>query len=310
MKEFKDKVAVVTGAASGIGRGMANRFAAEGMKVVLADIEEEALAETAAELRSKGASVLAVRTDVSKATDVEALAGKTVDAFGAVHVLCNNAGVAVPGVSWELTVADWEWVLGVNLWGVIHGIRVFVPIMLAQDEEGHIVNTSSTAGLLSSPGIPIYNVTKHGVVTLSEILLQELSMSGAKVKASVLCPLYVDTRIADSDRNRPADLQNVTPAATGGPEGEGAVHPISQLLASGGEQAFRQLLATGLSPDEMADQVFNAIKDEKFYILSDPRIKDGVRSRMEGILEERNPTFDLLGIRAELEASKGGGAGV
>jgi NAD(P)-dependent dehydrogenase (short-subunit alcohol dehydrogenase family) len=308
MREFRDKVAVVTGAASGIGRGLANRFAAEGMKVVLADIEEKALAETEAELRSKGARVLAVRTDVSRTEDVEALADKSVDAFGAVHVLCNNAGVAVPGVSWELTVADWEWVLGVNLWGVIHGIRVFVPIMLAQDEEGHIVNTSSTAGLLSSPGIPIYNVTKHGVVTLSEILLQELAMSGAKVKASVLCPLYVDTRIADSDRNRPTELRNDSPAATGDPVAEGPVHPINQLLA-GGEQTMRQLLATGLSPDEMADQVFNAIRDEKFYILSDPRIKDGVRSRMEGILEERNPAFDLSGLRAEIEASQGSDSG-
>lgn len=309
MKEFKDKVAVVTGAASGIGRGMANRFAAEGMKVALADIEEEALAETEAELRSKGARVLALRTDVSKAADVEALARKTVDAFGAVHVLCNNAGVAVPGLSWELTVADWEWVFGVNLWGVIHGIRVFVPIMLAQDEEGHIVNTASTAGLLSHPGIPVYSVTKHGVVTLSEILHQELSLSGAKVKASVLCPMYVNTRIADCDRNRPSELQNDSPAATGGPEGGGSVQPIRQLLA-GGEQAMRQLLATGLSPDEIADQVFNAIKDEKFYILSDPRIRDGVRSRMEGILEERNPTFDLSALGMEVEASKGGDSGV
>jgi NAD(P)-dependent dehydrogenase (short-subunit alcohol dehydrogenase family) len=297
MREFKEKVAVVTGAASGIGRGLANRFAAEGMKIVLADIEDEALAETEAELKAKGAPVLSVRTDVSKAADVETLARKTVDAFGAVHVLCNNAGVAVPGLSWQLTVADWEWVLGVNLWGVIHGIRVFVPIMLAQDEEGHIVNTASAGGLVSHPGIPAYSVTKHGVVTLSEILHHELALSGAKLKASVLCPLYVNTRIIDSDRNRPPELQNDSPATTEGPEGEGPVQPMRQLLAAG-EQAMRQLLATGQSPEEIADQVFDAIRYEKLYILSDPRIGDAVGSRMEDILEGRNPTFDPTALEA------------
>src|SRR5262245_34708822 len=174
MKEFTGKVAVVTGAASGIGRALAERFARAGMKVVLADVETGALEEAAREIRATGAPTLAVRTDVSKAADVEGLARATLDAFGAVHILCNNAGVALGGPCWMHTVADWEWVLGVNLWGVIHGVRVFTPIMLSQGGEGHIVNTASLAGLFSGPGSAIYNVTKHGVVTLSETLSQEL----------------------------------------------------------------------------------------------------------------------------------------
>ncbi len=194
MKEFKGKVAVVTGAASGIGRAMAERFAAEGMKVVLADIEQEALAQAEAKMKAAGATVLAVRTDVSSASGVQALAGRTIDAFGAVHILCNNAGVPpVVGPSWELTEADWQWVLGVNLWGVLHGIRVFVPIMLGQDSEGHVVNTASMAGLLSLPWAATYDVAKHGVVTLSESLHGELAAVGSKLKVSVLCPGWVKT---------------------------------------------------------------------------------------------------------------------
>src|SRR5579885_2688083 len=161
MEEFRDRVAVVTGAASGIGRALAERFAAAGMKVVLADVEQGALASAERALASGGARVLAVPTDVSKASDVEALAQRTLEAFGAVHVVCNNAGVSVGGLAWEVTLADWEWILGVNLWGVIHGIRTFVPILLRQGEEGHVVNTASMAGLVSGPGLAPYNVTKH-----------------------------------------------------------------------------------------------------------------------------------------------------
>jgi NAD(P)-dependent dehydrogenase (short-subunit alcohol dehydrogenase family) len=286
MKEFRGKVAVVTGAASGIGRGLAQRFAAEGMKVVLADVEPGALAETEAELKAKGAAVLAVPTDVSKAADVEALAKKTIDAFGAVHVVCNNAGVAVGGLSWERTLADWQWVMGVNLWGVIHGIRVFVPIMLQQDTEGHVVNTASTAGLSTGPGLPIYTATKHAVVALSEVLHHEFAVSGAKLRASVLCPLYVDTRIVDSARNRPAKLQN-------DPALEARRSEMEPML-----QAFRQLLASGHTPAQIADDVFNAIRDEKFYVINDPRTLDGARTRMEDVLQERNPTFAPSGLGA------------
>ncbi len=287
MKEFRDKVAVVTGAASGIGRGLAERFAAEGMKVVLADIETGALAETEAELRGTGATVLAVKTDVSKAADVEALAKKTIDAFGAVHVVCNNAGVAVGGLSWERSVADWEWVLGVNLWGVIHGIRVFVPIMLEQGTEGHVVNTASTAGLSTGPGLPIYHATKHAVVALSEVLHHEFAATGAKLRVSVVCPLYVDTRIVDCHRNRPPELQNDVTPVLSRPEVQPAV------------EAFRQLLASGHTPAQIADDVFNAIRDEKFYVISDPRTLDGARTRMEDILAQRNPTLRPSGLGEE-----------
>lgn len=280
MKEFKDKVAVVTGAASGIGRAMAERFAAEGMKVVLADVEQEALAKAESEMNAEGATAVALSTDVSKASDVAALAEKTIAAFGAVHILCNNAGVAVGGMSWERPLKDWQWVIGVNLWGVIHGIRTFVPIMLGQNSEGHIVNTASMAGLLSGPGSAPYNVTKHAVVTLSECLHHEFALTGAKLKVSVLCPGWVNTRILDAERNRPAELQDESAEATRTPEME--------MM----EQVFRKLLATGLNPDQVAEQVFRAINDERFYILTHAEWKDYVRTRMEDILEGRNPAFD------------------
>jgi Short-chain alcohol dehydrogenase of unknown specificity len=278
MKEFRGKVAVVTGAASGIGRAMAERFAAEGMKVVLADVEKGALVRAETEMKAGGATVLAVPTDVSKAADVEALAGKTIDAFGAVHVLCNNAGVSpVMGASWELTEADWQWVLGVNLWGVLHGIRVFVPIMLRQDSEGHVVNTASMAGLLSAPWGATYQVAKHGVVTLSESLYRELGAVGSKLKVSVLCPGWVKTQLMDGGRNRPAALRNQPGPATAAPQ--------AALM----EQAVRQLVATGTEPAEIAGGVLNAIRHERFYILPHPEGKEQVRIRMEDIIEERNP---------------------
>ena len=280
MKEFRGKVAVVTGAASGIGRAIAERLAAEGMTLVLADIEEQALAKVEGDLKAKGTTALAVPTDVSKAGDVEALAKKTIDAFGAVHVVCNNAGVGPPGgPMWERTVADWQWVLGANLWGVIHGIRTFIPIMRAQDTEGHIVNTASMAGLASAPWMGIYNVTKHAVVTLSETLYQELALMGVNVKVSVLCPAWVDTRLMDADRNRPAELQNPAQEA-GGAQPD----PIREVI--------RQLLATGLSPEQVAEDVFKAIRDEKLYILTHPEFKEAIRTRMENILEERNPAHE------------------
>jgi len=183
-------------------------------------------------------------------------------------------------VSWERTVADWEWGLGVNLWGVIHGIRVFVPIMLRQDTEGHIINTASMAGLVSLPLMSVYNVSKHAIVTLSEALHHELALSGAKVKASVLCPGWVNTRLMDSDRNRPSDVLN-DPA-----------QEISDPAKEAFEQTIRELLVTGLTPEQVADHVFDAIRGEKFYVLTHPEWKDMVRTRMEDILEERKPTFD------------------
>lgn len=277
MKELRGKVAVVTGGASGIGRAMAERFAAEGMKLVLADIEEGALATAQKEMEGQGATVAAVPTDVSQASDVEALAKKTVDTFGAVHVLCNNAGVGPPGGPlWERSIADWQWVLGVNLWGVIHGVRVFVPIMRAQDSECHIVNTASLAGLVSVPFMGIYNVTKHAIVTLSETLHHELTLTGAKVKVSVLCPAWVNTRLADSDRNRPAGLTNAAETKS----------PQSEMV----EMALRGFLATGLPSEQVADAVFNAVRDEEFYILTHAEGNEAIATRMQDILEGRSPT--------------------
>ena len=204
MRELRGKVAVVTGAASGIGRAMAERFAREGMKVVLADVQEKPLAEAREASAAAGAEVIAVPTDVSKWEQVEALARRAVEAFGAAHVLCNNAGVAVGGVAWETPVADWEWILGVNQWGVVHGIRAFVPRMIAQG-EGHVVNTASMAGLVSAPGMSAYCATKHAVVTISECLHHDFAITGnaGTMHVSVLCPGWVKTNIAESVRNRP-----------------------------------------------------------------------------------------------------------
>ena len=279
MKEFQGKVAVVTGAASGIGRALAERCAQVGMRVVLAGINEQTLLQASQELKAEGASVLAVQTDVSKAGDVEALAQKAFDTYGAVHLLFNNAGVGAGTIIWESTLADWEWTIGVNLWGVIHGIRAFVPRMLEQDTEGHIVNTASIAGLTSGPGLGIYKVTKYGVVTLSETLYHELALRGAKIKTSVLCPGFVKTRIMDGARNRPARLQNDPAEVKMGPESVALI------------QFMLQAVEAGMPPQQVADIVFQAIRDETFYILTHPESKEEIRVRMEDMLQERNPTF-------------------
>jgi NAD(P)-dependent dehydrogenase (short-subunit alcohol dehydrogenase family) len=280
MKEFTGKVAVVTGAASGIGRALAERCAAAGMKVVLADIEDSTLTKTAREMQEQGATVLGVLTDVSKAGAMETLAQKTLQVYGAVHILCNNAGVAGDFVAlWEQTIENWEWVLGVNLWGVIHGIRTFVPIMLDQHTEGHVVNTASMAGLLSLPFIAVYHATKHAVVTLSEALHYELALRRAQVKVSVLCPGFVNTRIMESERNRPGPLHL-----------QGQPQEMEQTWVD----AYREFVATGLPPAEVAERVFNAIRDEKFYVFPHPEFLDLARARMETILEQRNPTLDFV----------------
>jgi len=279
MKEFRNKVAVATGAASGMGKAMAERFAAEGMRVVLADVEQEALATAEREFRTRGSTVLAVHTDVSKAADVDQLAARTVEAFGTVHVLCNNAGVGTGGLAWIQRIADWEWTLGVNLWGVIHGIRTFLPIMLAHGEEGHVVCTASVAGLISGPfGIP-YNVSKYGVVALCEGLYHELALVQSKIKVSVLCPGFVNTRILESQRNRPAEMPLL---------------PVSESQMQYAEW-MRARVAAGLAPSEVGHQVFEAIRDERFYIVTDPdEWKPLIRERMEDILGDRNPR--LFGV--------------
>ena len=267
-----ENVAVITGAASGIGRGLSERFATEGMKVVLADVEEKPLVALEEDLRTQGATVLSVRTDVSNAPEVENLAVRTLDAFGAVHILCNNAGVICSRPVWEHTLADWEWVLGVNLWGVIHGIRSFVPRMLAQEDACHIVNTASILGLVGGSGEGIYKVSKHGVVTLSETLADELAQKGANIQVHVLCPGWVRTGILESSRNRPDVLQN-------------AAERHSCELIVDGSRDTRAEMEAGLSPAEVAEYVYNAIRNGIFYIHTHPEHKAGIRERMERILE-------------------------
>jgi NAD(P)-dependent dehydrogenase (short-subunit alcohol dehydrogenase family) len=276
MQELKDRVAVITGGASGIGLAMAKRFAREGMKLALADIEEDALRRVEQEFRKAGIPVLAIRTDVSRGHDMERLAEKTLATFGAVHVVCNNAGVAPGGAVWENTVADWEWVLGVNVWGVIHGVRVFVPIMLRQDTPCHVVNTASVAGLLSVPGMGIYCVSKHAVVTLSECLHHDLAERGSKIGVSVLCPAYVPTGIIDSERNRPALLRNPTRGRS--PEDHEREEQMRHAVQSG-----------RVSAEMVADMVLDGIRQERFYIFTHPRIKASIQARMEDVLNERNP---------------------
>lgn len=277
MDKFEGKVAVITGAASGIGRAIADRCAREGVKIVLADIEQEALARAAIELEDTGATVLAVQTDVSDHNEVEALLQKTLDEFGAVHLLFNNAGVVVGGAIWEQSLTDWQWILGVNLWGVIHGVRTFVPIMLKQDTECHIVNTASGASFRSAPGVGSYKVTKHGVVSLSETLYHELNEINSKIKVSVLCPGATDTDIMTGDRNRSEELQ--------GPNTQDSLGPWHQQQW----ERLGSVLESGMAAGEVADKVFTAIVDETFYIVTHPSILDTARLRMSEILEQRNP---------------------
>jgi NAD(P)-dependent dehydrogenase (short-subunit alcohol dehydrogenase family) len=279
MKTLEGKVAVVTGGASGLGRAMALQFAREGMHVAIADLEQASLDAVAAELKALGVNAIGVRTDVSKAAEVDALAQRVVAELGGVHVVCNNAGISPLGAAWENTLADWEWMLGVNLWGVIHGVRTFTPLLLAQD-EGHIVNTASVAGLINPPGSAMYNVTKHAVVALTETLHHDLAERKSKVGCSVLCPAYVPTGIADPERSRPAGLAN--PGQEKSPE---------QLAR---EEMLRKAVRSGrLTADDIGAAVLAAVKEDRFYILTHPRIKGAIQARMEDILAGRQPRNPL-----------------
>ena len=275
MKEFKGKVAVITGAASGIGRGIAERCVNEGMKAVLADIDDADLAKAETELKTLGGTVLGVRTDVSKRADVELLARKTLDAFGQVHLLFNNAGVGAGGSPWEATWNDWEWVVGVNLWGVIHGVKVFTPLMLAQNVECHIVNTASAAGLLVGGASAPYSATKHAVVALSESLYLTLQRRSTLVKVSVLCPGLVRTNIANAERHRPADLKNEP------------VEMTPEMRA--GLNYFKAAIEAAMPPLQVADMVFDAIKKERFYILTHPEWIEVIQMRTDNLLRLENP---------------------
>ncbi|MDM7999225.1 MAG: SDR family NAD(P)-dependent oxidoreductase [Dehalococcoidia bacterium] len=285
MKDFRGKTAVITGAASGIGYALAERCAQEGMNIVMADVEPKALADAERELTAGGASVLGVVTDVSKGGDIEGLAKRTLEAYGAVHLLFNNAGVGGGDTTWATTEEDWQWVLGVDLWGVIHGVRVFVPIMLKQSTECHVVNTASGNGLFMG-SVPVgrvsYKVAKFGVVALSETLYHELRIVGSKIGVSVFCPAFVNTRIMTSERNRPRELLNEAAV-----EEARKANPFRQNVL---EKLDDQVRA-GISPQQAAECVFDAIRQNKFYILTDkPVTKYLLQLRMEDILWERNPT--------------------
>jgi len=280
MNDFKDKVAVITGAASGFGREFARLGARLGMKLVLADVQRDALDATQAELQAQGAQSIAVLCDVRKAEQVQALADAAIAQFGVVHLLFNNAGVGAGGLVWENSEADWDWVLGVNLFGVIHGVRIFTPLMLAAakadpEYRGHIVNTASIAGLQNAPTMGIYNVSKHAVVSLSETLYQDLRLIDAAVGVSLLCPYFVPTGIHQSERNRPDDV-----AAD-------ASLTASQRTA----QAFseKSVISGKVSAAEVAELTFDAIRKERFYIYSETEPLAAAARRMEDIVQQRNP---------------------
>jgi NAD(P)-dependent dehydrogenase (short-subunit alcohol dehydrogenase family) len=280
--DLKGKVAVVTGAASGIGWALAQRFASEGMKVVLADIEQPALDERAAELIHAGHDALAVVTDVSKPEPVHALRDQTLERFGAVHLLCNNAGVGGGGAMESLTEQDWQWVLGVNLWGVIHGLQAFLPTFVAQ-KEGHIVNTASVAGLFAAPFMGPYNASKFAVVAISEGLFHEMAMGATGVGVSVLCPSWVATQIALSDRNRPEGLQNPpAPEEVADPPAEGGMRDV-----------LNNFIQTGMAAEEVADQVLDAVTSDRFYIITHESSIETITARMQAIVEQKSPPFAM-----------------
>ncbi|MDR6423040.1 NAD(P)-dependent dehydrogenase (short-subunit alcohol dehydrogenase family) [Paraburkholderia phenoliruptrix] len=291
MFEFAGKVAVITGAASGFGEAFAHKAAALGMKLVLADVNADALAQTVEALRAAGTEAIGVPTDVSSAAQVEALAHAALDAFGKVHLLFNNAGVGAGGFLWESSANDWAWVLGVNVMGVAHGVRVFAPIMLAQNEPAHIVNTASVAGLLSPPAMGVYNASKHAVVSLTETLYHDLQLAQAGrdatsvVGCSLLCPAFAPTGIAHAERARPAELRNDN-------------QPTRSQIAAG-KQLQRAVRAGKLSAAEVAGLTFDAIAKRRFYIITHPAIMATVRLRHADIEQLRDPT-DPMSLKPEV----------
>ncbi len=281
MQSFPEKTCVITGAGSGLGREFALLAAKLGMRLVLADVQQDALKQTEASATALGADVLSHVCDVRRGDEVESLAQAAVKRFGAIHVVFNNAGVGAGGLIWESTQQDWEWVLGVNLWGVIHGVRVFTPLMLASAKadpnfEGHIINTASMAGLLTPPAMGIYNVSKHAVVALTETLYHDLSLIDAPIGVSVLCPYFVPTGISHSDSVRPSDTQATTQPTRS--------QQISQAMLE------KAVSAGKVSAAEVAQITFDAIKAGQFYIYSHPQALGNVERRMQDILQAHNPS--------------------
>jgi len=280
MRELSGKVAVVTGAASGIGLALCRRFGADGMRVMMADVEEPALEAAARSLAEDGIEAAAAVTDVSDPDSVDALARATLDRFGAVHLVCNNAGVGGGGLAWQVPVPAWTWIVGVNLFGVAHGIRSFVPHLIEQG-EGHVVNTASLAGLLASPGLSAYTATKHAVVGLSESLRHDLAAVGSPVGVSVLCPGFVRTRIAEADRNWPARL---------GPPPVADDQPGAEQM----RQAVAGAIESGLDPAVIAEAVRDAVVAGRFWILTHPEFNDAVVGRFREAVAGADPGSSTL----------------
>lgn len=299
IQDFKGKTAVLTGAGSGFGLECARIGAKLGMNLVLVDVQQDALDKATAEIEATGVRVLSRKVDVSDQTQMEALAADVQKTFGAPHFVFNNAGVGSGGLIWENSVKDWEWVLGVNLWGVVHGVRLFTPMMLAAAKadpawRGHIVNTASMAGLLTPPNMGIYNVSKHAVVSLTETLYQDLKLVSDQLSASVLCPYFVPTGISQSHRNKPADL---------------ASEQATQSQMIGQAMSDKAVSSGKVTAAEVAQLVFDAISADRFYIFSHPRALGNVRARMEGIVNQTNPADPFherpeigVGLRAALRA--------
>jgi NAD(P)-dependent dehydrogenase (short-subunit alcohol dehydrogenase family) len=278
VEQLTGKVAVVTGAASGIGLALARAFASEGMRLVLADVEEDALGTAVDDLAATGVEAIGVQTDVSLAESVEALAARTRERFGAAHVVCNNAGVATPGDPWVGPVSLWEWMFAVNVWGVVHGIRTFLPMLLAQG-EGHFVNTASAAGLRARPHLAPYIASKYAVVGLSESLFLDLAESAPGVGVSVVCPTWVRTRIVDGARNWLPRFG----AAPERSEDEQALHELASAA-----------LADGADPANIASEVVDAVRTGRFWVIPDRSVLDEVEQRAEGARGGRNPSRPSL----------------
>lgn len=287
--QFEGRVAVITGAASGFGRAFAQQAAALGMKLVLADVDADALEGVVAAMRDQGAQAIGVRTDVRDPAQVDALAKATLDTYGRVHLLFNNAGVGTGGFVWESSAKDWDWVFGVNVMGVANGVRSFTPAMLVQGERAHIVNTASVAGLLAPSAMAVYNASKHAVVALTETLYHDLKNVGAQVSCSLLCPAFVPTGIANAERSRPDDLRNDAPPTR------------SQQAAD--LQLQRAVRSGRLTPEDVAKATFDAVREGRFYILTHPGILASVKLRHEDIETLRNPT-DPLSLKPEVKEAR------